>query len=229
MLSEPLPMASRTLIMGILNITPDSFSDGGKFLSSEAAVEHALALEAEGADLIDIGGESTRPGSEPVGAGEQLQRVLPVIESLRQASRIPISIDTTRAEVAEAALGAGAELVNDISALRDDPEMSGVVSRNACPVILMHMQGQPRTMQAEPVYHEVVEEVSAFLVKQRQVALTAGIAPEKIILDPGFGFGKTVEHNLVLLAHLDRLVALGSPVLVGFSRKATIGAVLDLP
>lgn len=219
----------RVLIMGILNVTPDSFSDGGRFLSPDAAVERALVMEGEGADIIDIGGESSRPGAEPVSVEEELGRVLPVLERLRGRLRIPISIDTTKAEVAEAALRAGARIVNDISALRFDPAMAPLVAESGAGLVLMHMLGTPKTMQQSPHYDDVVREVRGFLAERAQYAQSQGIPREAIAVDPGIGFGKTVEHNLELLRRLPELVELGFPVLVGPSRKSFIGAVLGLP
>jgi len=218
----------RVLIMGILNVTPDSFSDGGRFLSPDAAVERALAMEKEGADIIDVGGESSRPGAEPVPVEEELRRVLPVLERLRGKLRIPISIDTTKAEVAEAALRAGASIVNDISALRFDPAMAPLVAKFGAGLVLMHMLGTPKTMQQAPHYEDVVTEVRDFLAERAQYAQSQGIPREAIAVDPGIGFGKTVEHNLELLRRLPELVELGFPVLVGPSRKSFIGAILGL-
>jgi dihydropteroate synthase len=219
----------RVLVMGVLNVTPDSFSDGGAFLNPDAAADRALAMEREGADIIDIGGESSRPGAEPVPLEEELRRVLPVLERLRGRLRIPISIDTTKAEVAEAALQAGAEIVNDISALRFDPRMGEVVARSGAGLVLMHMRGTPKTMQQDPTYADVVAEVRDFLAQRVEHAVSLGIDRELIAIDPGIGFGKTVEHNLELLRRLPELCELGHPVLVGPSRKSFIGAVLDLP
>ena len=218
----------RVLIMGILNVTPDSFSDGGRFLSPDAAVERALAMEKEGADIIDVGGESARPGADPVPVEEELRRVLPVLERLRGKLRIPISIDTTKAEVAEAALRAGASIVNDISALRFDPAMAPLVAKFGAGLVLMHMLGTPKTMQQAPHYEDVVTEVRDFLAERAQYAQSQGIPREAIAVDPGIGFGKTVEHNLELLRRLPELVELGFPVLVGPSRKSFIGAILGL-
>ena len=218
----------RVLIMGILNVTPDSFSDGGRFLSPDAAVKRALIMEKEGADIIDVGGESSRPGAEPVPVEEELRRVIPVLERLRGKLRIPISIDTTKAEVAEAALRAGASIVNDISALRFDPAMASVVAEFGAGLVLMHMLGTPKTMQQAPHYEDVVTEVRDFLAERAQYAQSQGIPREAIAVDPGIGFGKTVEHNLELLRRLPELVELGFPVLVGPSRKSFIGAILGL-
>ncbi|MBI2104790.1 MAG: dihydropteroate synthase, partial [Candidatus Omnitrophica bacterium] len=198
--------------MGVLNVTPDSFSDGGSFLDPDAAVERGVRMAEEGADLIDIGGESTRPGSEAVTAAEELRRVLPVVARLARAARVPLSIDTSKAEVARQALGAGASIVNDVTALRGDPEMASVALRHRAAVILMHMRGTPRTMQARPRYRDVVREVAAFLSAAAEGAQRAGIARSRILLDPGLGFGKTARHNLALLGALRQLVSLGFPV-----------------
>src|SRR5437867_3187048 len=217
----------RPLLMAVLNVTPDSFSDGGRFLDPVAAVTHALAMEAQGADLIDVGGESTRPGSQPVDATEQIRRVVPVIRAVRdRLTDVTLSIDTTRAEVAAAALDAGADMVNDVSAGRDDPELLTLAARRTCPIVLMHMQGTPATMQLNPTYLDVVREVGDFLGDRLAVAADAGVNPAKVLLDPGIGFGKTVEHNLELLRRLDQLEATGRPLVVGTSRKGFIGRVL---
>ena len=216
------------LVMGVLNVTPDSFSDGGRYLRTDAAIRRAEQLAAEGADLIDLGGESTRPGSRSVSVEEELRRVIPVIRGLAGRVRVPMSIDTSKAEVAHRALEAGAVMVNDVTALRGDPRMAAVVARARVPVILMHMRGTPRTMQCAPRYHDVVAEVRTFLTDARRRAEQAGIAREHILLDPGLGFGKTVAHNLRLLQHLDTLVALGQPIVIGPSRKSFIGRVLDV-
>lgn len=213
-------------IMGIVNVTPDSFSDGGRFLAPENAVAQGLRLVHEGAAVLDIGGESTRPGSDPVSETEELRRVLPVVEALVERVGAPISLDTTKADVARRALAAGAALINDVSALRGDPAMVDVVAASGAAVCLMHMQGMPRTMQDNPHYDDVVDEVLAFLEQRMAFAVARGVREEQIILDPGIGFGKTVEHNLTLLRHLDRLVGLGRPVLLGASRKRFLGAIL---
>jgi dihydropteroate synthase len=209
--------------MGILNVTPDSFSDGGAFADTERAVAHAQAMAAAGADIVDIGGESTRPGAAPVSAEEEIRRVVPVIEKL---SGLTISVDTMKAAVAERALTAGARIVNDISALRFDARMTDVVREAGAGVVLMHMQGTPRTMQVEPRYDDVVAEVRAFLAERIAFAESRGIKKSQIAIDPGIGFGKTVEHNLTLLAHLEMFCELGCPVLVGASRKSFIGKLL---
>jgi dihydropteroate synthase len=217
--------------MGIVNVTPDSFSDGGEFLRADAAVAHALALAAEGADILDIGGESTRPGAEPVSVEEELQRVVPVLEGIAagagsMAARLQVSIDTSKAQVAEAAIAAGASLVNDVTAFRADPRMAAVVAGSGVDCCLMHMLGEPRTMQDDPRYDDVVEEVRAFLEERVAFAVSEGVARERIMVDPGIGFGKTEEHNLELLGRLDELAALGLPVVIGTSRKAFLGRIL---
>lgn len=210
--------------MGVINVTPDSFSDGGLYLEPEAAVEHGLELARDGAAILDVGGESTRPGAEPVRADQELGRVVPVIEGLAAAeTEAQISIDTSKVSVAAAALEAGATLVNDVTALRGDPEMASLVAASSCDCCLMHMLGEPRTMQRAPRYEDVVGEVKAFLEQRMAYAISAGIAEERILLDPGIGFGKTAEHNLELLARLDELVALGRPIVVGTSRKSFLG------
>ena len=221
-----LRLGQRPLLMGIVNITPDSFSDGGHYLDPDAAAAHALRLEADGADILDIGGESTRPGARPVDADEELRRVVPVLERLRGRVRTPISIDTTKAVVAEAALAAGAEIINDISALTADPRMIELAARSRCGVCAMHMRGNPQTMQQNPQYDDVVEEVFTYLRDARDRLTAAGIDRERIALDPGIGFGKTLEHNLALLRQLGRFRALGCPLVVGPSRKRFIGEVL---
>jgi len=215
-------------IMGIVNVTPDSFSDGGRFAERDAAVAHGLRLVAEGAAIVDVGGESTRPGSEPVSTGEELRRVVPVIEALRTAlgERALVSVDTSKAEVARTALAAGADMVNDVTALRGDPRMAAVVAEAGCPVCLMHMLGEPRTMQDAPRYGDVVADVCGFLEERLAFAVSAGVAAEAVLLDPGIGFGKTLAHNLALLAGLDRVAALGRPVVLGASRKRFLGELL---
>jgi dihydropteroate synthase len=218
-----------TWLMGIVNVTPDSFSDGGAFLDEDRAVEHALSLACEGADVLDIGGESTRPGSLPVTEEEEIRRVLPVIQRLRPKTGVLLSVDTTKSAVARAALEAGADIVNDTSGLRADPAMAPLIARSEAAVVLMHMKGVPRTMQDAPRYDDLFGEIKDFLRHRIREAQTAGIAPERIIVDPGIGFGKTVEHNLALLKGLDAFQDLGRPVCVGFSRKAFIGRVLGLP
>jgi dihydropteroate synthase len=208
--------------MGVVNVTPDSFSDGGLWLDAGAAVAHGRAMMAEGADLLDIGGESTRPGAEPVSEDEELRRVVPVLEGLAGAGA-PTSIDTSKAAVARAALAAGASMVNDVTALRADPEMAAVVAEAGVECCLMHMLGEPRTMQDDPRYDDVVDDVKAFLEARLAFAVREGIAEDRVLLDPGIGFGKTLEHNLELLRRLEELVALGRPVVLGTSRKSFLG------
>jgi dihydropteroate synthase len=214
--------------MGVLNITPDSFSDGGAWFSAGQAVAHARQMAEAGADIIDVGGESTRPGSVPVPVEEELRRVIPVIEALRASLDLPVSIDTRKPAVMREAVAAGAGMVNDVNALQAEGAVD-TVAELGVPVCLMHMQGVPETMQDMPDYQDVVAEVVAFLEQRAAACESAGIAPGQIVLDPGFGFGKSVEHNLSLLRHLDRLAALGYPVLVGLSRKSLIGKILGLP
>jgi dihydropteroate synthase len=210
--------------MGVVNVTPDSFSDGGRYLDPAAAVAHALELEREGAAILDLGGESTRPGADPVLAAEERRRVLPVIEEIVGAGvRVQISIDTSKAAVAEAALGAGATLVNDVTAFRADRGIAALVAASGADCCLMHMLGEPRTMQRDPRYDDVVSEVKAFLEERIAFAISAGIAEERILVDPGIGFGKTAAHNLELLNRLGEIVALGRPVVVGTSRKSFLG------
>ncbi|HEX9779585.1 MAG TPA: dihydropteroate synthase [bacterium] len=221
--------AGRPLLMGVLNVTPDSFSDGGKFMAPREAVRQGLRLAADGADLIDVGGESTRPGSSPVPVAEELRRTVPVIRRLRERTAVPISIDTWKAAVARRALAAGATIVNDVTALRGDPDMADVVRRAKARVILMHMQGTPRTMQRRPRYRDVVADVAEFLRSAARRAVRSGIPASRILVDPGIGFGKTVEHNLLLIRHLDRLAGLGYPVVIGPSRKSFIGRLLGAP
>ena len=217
---------ARTYVMGIVNVTPDSFSDGGKYMDPFAAVEHAKTLVAEGADIIDIGGESTRPGSERVPCDEELRRVIPVVERLSREINIPISVDTYKAEVARRAIEAGASVINDISALRFDPDLGRVAADFGVPVILMHMLGEPGTMQRNPQYHDVVSDIISFFEDAVERAISAGIKPEKIILDPGIGFGKLPEHNLEILRRLREFRALGYPILVGTSRKSFIARIV---
>lgn len=214
-----LNLPRRPLLMGILNVTPDSFSDGGKYLNSEAALEHAQTLVNQGADLLDIGGESTRPSAQPVSLQEELDRVIPVIEALCKQMPVPVSIDTSKSAVATAAIAAGAEIINDVTALGGDPHMVSVAQQSAVGVCLMHMQGTPETMQDDPQYTDVVAEVAGFLDQKRDELVAAGIAMNRICIDPGIGFGKTREQNLALLANCRRLIDLGCPVLVGHSRK----------
>ena len=217
-------MDSAPRIMGVVNVTPDSFSDGGRYLDPRAAVEHGADLAAQGAAILDVGGESTRPGAEPVGQEEELRRVLPVVGGL--AESVPdavLSIDTTKAEVARQAVAAGATIVNDVTALRGDPELVGVVAESGAGCCLMHMLGEPRTMQDSPRYDDVVSEVKAFLEERLAFAVAGGVDEQAVWLDPGIGFGKTAAHNLELLARLDEIVALGRPVVVGTSRKSFLG------
>ncbi len=220
-------LSTRTFLVGVLNVTPDSFSDGGKFFDRKRAVEHGLRMVEEGADFIDVGGESTRPGSEPIPVDEELRRVLPVIEGLAAKVTVPISIDTYKAAVAKRALEAGATIVNDITGLRFDPEMVHVIVGCDASVIIMHMQGTPKTMQQNPVYAEVVSEVRTFLSKQAAFAEKQGIS--QILIDPGIGFGKRLEHNLEIFRRLNEFTVLGYPLLIGPSRKSFIGTILNLP
>jgi dihydropteroate synthase len=223
----PSPVqAPEFTIMGIVNVTPDSFSDGGLYTDAGAAIAHGLQLEAEGAGILDVGGESTRPGADPVAADEELRRVVPVIEGLHaRGVHARISVDTSKATVAAAALDAGATLVNDVTALRGDPAMAELVAARGVECCLMHMLGEPRTMQADPRYDDVVSEVKAFLEERMAFAVGRGVAEARILLDPGIGFGKTAEHNLELLARVDELVALGRPVVIGTSRKSFLGRI----
>jgi dihydropteroate synthase len=214
------------VLMGVLNVTPDSFSDGGEFFGKEVAAVRAAAMLEEGAEIIDVGGESTRPGSDPVSPEEEARRVIPVVrEILAERPDAIVSIDTYRSETAEYALEAGVRIVNDVTALRGDPRMVRVVAEARCPVILMHMLGEPKTMQHDPRYDDVLREVRDFLAERAEHAIAEGVEPEKIIVDPGIGFGKTLDHNLALLYHLDVLVELGFPVLVGTSRKSFMGKI----
>lgn len=213
-------------LMGIVNVTPDSFSDGGRFFDAEDALAQSLALVREGAAIVDIGGESTRPGSDAVGFDEEVRRVVPVVEALAERVGVPISVDTMKAEVARRALAAGAALINDVSALRFDDAMVDVVAESGRPVCLMHMKGEPKTMQDDPRYDDVVDDVQRFLEERMSYALARGVREDQIMLDPGIGFGKTVEHNLALLRRLDRFTALGRPVVLGASRKRFLGAIL---
>lgn len=224
--TRTLDLSSRGLIMGIVNVTPDSFSDGGRFADPGRAVEHALAMVADGADILDIGGESTRPGAEPVGEAEELRRVLPVIRALRSQSQVLISIDTMKASVARAALDAGADIINDVTGLRGDAAMVRLASETHCGLVAMHMIGDPQTMQNAPHYENVVAEVRGYLEERLRVLTNAGIDKQRIVLDPGFGFGKTLEHNLTLLRHLPDLVIDDRPLLIGVSRKSMIGKVI---
>lgn len=217
-------------MMGVVNVTPDSFSDGGLFLDAIAAIAHARELIGEGADIVDVGGESTRPGAEPVSDEEELRRVLPVIEGIVAADiAAQVSIDTSKASVARACIDAGATLVNDVSALRADPEMAALIAESGTECCLMHMRGEPRTMQVDRRYADVVGEVRDFLSQRAEFAIKAGIEPARIILDPGIGFGKAVEHNLALLGRIEELVAIGFPILVGTSRKSFLGRITGRP
>jgi len=219
-------MSAPFRLMGIVNVTPDSFSDGGLFLEASVAIEHGLSLVAEGAAILDVGGESTRPGAEPVAGEDELRRVLPVIEGLAAAQTgAQISIDTSKASVAAAALAVGASLVNDVSAFRVDSEMAGLVADSGAECCLMHMLGEPRTMQKDPRYADVVDEVKGFLEERLAFAVREGVREERVLLDPGIGFGKTVEHNLELLRRLDELLTLGRPIVIGTSRKSFLGRI----
>ncbi len=227
--SRTLVLGERTLIMGVLNVTPDSFSDGGSFLDSQAAVARALELEREGADILDIGGESTRPAAAPVSVREELSRILPLFEALRGQLRIPISVDTQKSEVAEAALAAGAEMVNDISALRTDPRLAEVARHARAPVILMHMRGTPRTMQRGPFARNVIRDTVTGLREALAWARRGGLAKSQILLDPGIGFGKSHVQNFEILARLPEFARLGCPIVIGTSRKAFLGKALAKP
>lgn len=217
-----LKLGQRTHVMGVLNVTPDSFSDGGKYLNYDEALKRAKQLVAEGADILDIGGESTRPYSDPVPADEEIQRVVPIIKAIVPEIDIPVSIDTCKASVASAAIAAGASIVNDVSALRSDPQLAQVVADHGVPLILMHMKGTPKDMQVAPVYHDLMREIRQFLSQALQRAVACGIEKQKLIIDPGIGFGKTFEQNFSILKHLHLLTDLDTPVLVGASRKAFI-------
>jgi dihydropteroate synthase len=220
----------RPLILGIVNVTPDSFSDGGRYASTPAAVAHALELVRQGADLLDIGGESTRPGSQPVPLAEELRRVLPIVEALAAATPVPLSVDTSKAEVARASLAVGASIINDVTALRGDPSMLDVVRAAGAGVILMHMQGTPATMQINPQYEDVMAEIGRFFEERLQTLADQGIARERLVLDPGIGFGKRTSHNLEILARLREFQRFGRPVCLGVSRKGIIGRlVADRP
>jgi|ERR1700675_1076344 len=224
--TRTLLLGERTLVMGVLNVTPDSFSDGGLHLGADAAIARALEMEHQGADIIDIGGESTRPGSEGISAETELQRILPVLEGLRGRLKIPISVDTSKAEVAEAAAGMGAEILNDVTALRNDPRVAEVARRRKLPLILMRMRGEPRTMQKRPFARDVMRDVTAGLRRAAALASRAGVLKSQIILDPGMGFGKSPRQNYELLARLPELARLGFPLLVGTSRKSFVGRAL---
>jgi dihydropteroate synthase len=222
-------LGRRTHVMGILNVTPDSFSDGGRFLDPAVALDHAVAMAGEGADFIDIGAESTRPGARPVPAREQLARLTPVLRAVKKRVKLPVSVDTTSAKVAQAALREGADMVNDVSALSGDPRMPAVVARFGVPCILMHMKGRPRTMQRNPKYQDLMAEITGFLTTALARGEQAGIERTQMLVDPGIGFGKTITHNLEILRRLAELQTLGVPVVVGPSRKRFIGTLLDVP
>lgn len=224
-----LDLSRRTHIMGVLNVTPDSFSDGGRHADAERALTHAREMAAAGADIIDIGGESTRPGAAPVAEEEELRRIIPLIERLSAELAIPVSVDTYKSSVAKKAIEAGAGIVNDISGLRFSPDMADVVAGSGAAVVIMHIKGTPRDMQQNPVYDDVVGEVMAYLEEGIELAARAGVDREKIFIDPGIGFGKTLQHNLALLDRLDEFQALGRPIVLGTSRKKFIGTVLDIP
>ena len=225
-----LDFSKRTYIMGILNVTPDSFSEGGQYFDKSLAIKRAYEMVEEGADIIDIGGESTRPGSEPVPLEEELRRTIPVIEAIVKNIKVPISIDTYKADVAKRALDAGASMVNDISGLRFDPEMPKVVSQYKVPVVIMHIKGNPKTMQKEPVYEALIPEIMDYLRTSIRLAVKFGIDEDKIIIDPGIGFGKTFDHNLEIIKNLNEFTLLEKPLLIGPSRKAFIGKILgDVP
>ncbi len=224
-----IDLTKRALLMGVLNVTPDSFSDGGEFLATEAAVKHGLEMAQSGADIIDVGGESTRPGAKPVSPNDEMERVLPVIEQLARASESLLSIDTSKAAVARAALGAGASIINDVTGGRGDREMFALAAETGAGLIIMHMQGTPETMQLHPTYDDVVAEVADFFRQQFAEAVRSGIDPMSIAFDPGIGFGKTVAHNLELLANLPRLRVENRPLVVGVSRKSFLGRIADLP
>ena len=224
--SRTLVLGERTLLMGVLNVTPDSFSDGGKYAQPELAIKHALAMEQAGADILDIGGESTRPGSEETSASQELDRILPVLEGLRGRLKIPVSVDTRRSTVAELALRAGAEIINDVSGLKNDARIAGIAAKYGVPLILMHMRGEPATMQRGPFARDVMKDVTRGLRESVAKARKAGVAKSQIILDPGIGFGKSHSQNYELLQKLPQLAALGYPLLVGTSRKGFLGATL---
>ncbi|MDI6779579.1 MAG: dihydropteroate synthase [Bacteroidota bacterium] len=219
--------SKRTYIMGILNVTPDSFSDGGKYFDSSKAVERALEMIEEGADFIDVGGESTRPGSEEISVDEELKRVIPIIKSLNQTIKIPISVDTTKSRVAEESLNAGAEIVNDISGFRFDPNMAEVAAKYKASVILMHIKDKPKTMQQNPVYQNLIEEIYSYLLNGTKIAEEKGI--DRIFVDPGIGFGKNLEQNVEIFKRLSEFKKIGYPILIGPSRKSFIGNILELP
>lgn len=223
---SPLLELGRPLVMGILNVTPDSFSDGGRFLEPDKAIDHALRMIGEGADIIDVGGESTRPGAEQIPAAVEIERVLPVLKGIRKASEVALSVDTSKAGVMVAACEADIDLINDVRALRLDGSLEAA-ARSGLPVCLMHMQGEPATMQKDPCYNDLLAEVETFFVDRIEALVKGGINKDRIILDVGFGFGKTPEHNLELISQLSRFDSLGCPLLVGLSRKSTIGKIVD--
>lgn len=225
--SFSLDFSKKTYLMGILNVTPDSFSDGGRYFDRTLAIKRAYEMVEEGADIIDIGGESTRPGSEPVPLQEEIARTIPVIEEISKKIKVPVSIDTYKAEVAKRALDAGASIVNDISGLRFDPEMPKVVSQYKVPVVIMHIKGTPKNMQANPIYEALIPEIMDYLRESIKLAVESGIAEDKIIIDPGIGFGKTFDHNLEIIKNLHEFKYLEKPILIGPSRKAFIGKILD--
>ena len=224
-----LELGSRTHVMGILNVTPDSFSDGGLYANAERAFAHAREMAIAGADIIDIGGESTRPGAEPLSEEEELRRIVPIIGRVATELTVPVSVDTYKSAVARSALEAGASIVNDISGLRFSPDMARIAADDGAAVVIMHIKGTPRDMQQNPVYDDVVLEVMSFLAEGVEIALRAGVDREKILIDPGIGFGKTVEHNLTLLSRLDELRSLGRPIVLGTSRKKFIGTIIGIP
>jgi len=227
--NRTLDFSQRAYIMGVLNLTPDSFSDGRMFLEPEAAVQHAFRMEAEGADIIDLGGESTRPGAQAVPLKEEFRRVLPVLKRLSGRLKVPISIDTYKSEVAERCIQCGAEMVNDISGLYFDPKMKEIVARHQVPVIVMHLKGTPRDMQKDPQYRDLIGEILSFFRESISRADAAGVPADKIIIDPGIGFGKSFAHNLDILKGLESFKVLGKPIMVGVSRKSFLGKILDLP
>tara|TARA_B100000965_G_scaffold55832_1_gene42375 strand:+ start:202 stop:1053 length:852 start_codon:yes stop_codon:yes gene_type:complete len=224
-----LSIEKQSLIMGILNVTPDSFSDGGKYLEKNNAINHALAMIDNGADIIDVGGESTRPFSDPVSLDEEISRVIPVIEGIRKESEVCISIDTTKSEVATAALNSGASLINDVSAMEVDPLMIDVALKFHCPIIIMHMKGNPKSMQDNPQYESLISDIKDYLQERVDFIVSKGINSKKIVIDPGIGFGKTVENNFEIINNLNHFTKMGFPVMLGASRKSFIGISLDLP
>jgi dihydropteroate synthase len=225
----PEEVGSRPMVMGILNVTDDSFYDGGRYADPSRAVERGLAMCEDGADIIDIGGESTRPGADPVGTKDEIEKVVPLVSALAEMIDVPISVDTYKAEVAREAVGAGAAVINDISALRFDESMAGVAAAAGVPVVVMHMQGTPRDMQKNPSYNDAVKEIAGFLRERVEYAASEGVGRDSVIVDPGIGFGKTTEHNLEILSGIASFRGIGCPVLVGPSRKSFIGNVLNLP